>query len=445
MNIEKQNIIIKVVPNSIAEELSIEPGDTLLSINQKKIQDVFDYRYHMADDFIEVSILKPQGEEWILEIEKDFNEDIGIIFENDLMDHINSCTNQCMFCFIDQLPPNMRPTLYFKDDDSRLSFLQGNYVTLTNMSDEDFERIIYYHLSPINLSIHTTNPELRKKMLNNRFAGNLMDRIQKLADANIQMNGQIVLCKGINDGAELDRTIQELSKFLPYMQSVSVVPVGLSKYRDGLYQLESFSTQDAKEIIELIHQWQKKIFAKHQTHFIHAADEFYLLAELPFPTEESYDGFLQLENGVGMLTLLEQEFTKKYETLSGNESLTKEVSIATGLLVYPYIKSLVEKILIKYPNFKIYLYGITNEFFGEKITVSGLLTGQDIKNQLEGKPLGERLLLPKNLLKADEPKLLDDMTIEELEKALQVQIDIVESTGYDFIHAILDIKENTNE
>lgn len=445
MNRKKQNIIIKVLPNSIAQELSIEPGDILLHINQKDIQDVFDYRYQISDDYIEVGILKPNGEEWLLEIEKGMNEDLGIIFENDLMDHVRSCRNKCIFCFIDQLPPNMRSSLYFKDDDSRLSFLQGNYVTLTNMSDEDFERIIYYHLSPINISVHTTNPELRKAMLNNRFAGNITERIEKLTKARIQMNGQIVLCKGVNDGKELEKTIKDLTQFIPYMQSVSVVPVGLSKYREGLFPLEAFDAQDADEILTSIHHWQEKIFRKYGMHFIHAADEFYFLAQKPFTSVDSYDGFLQLENGVGMVTLMKEEFLKMYHSLNGDEQLSKELSIATGLLAYPFIQSLLEKLKRKYPKINVHLYGIINHFFGEQITVSGLLTGQDIITQLREKKLGKKLLLPKNLLKADEPKLLDDTTIDDLENALQVPIVIVESTGYDFIHAILDIKENTNE
>ena len=253
-------------------------------------------------------IRKPNGEEWELEIEKDYYEDPGIVFENGLMDDYKSCYNKCIFCFIDQMPPNMRETLYFKDDDSRLSFLQGNYVTLTNMKDEDADRIIRYKLAPINVSVHTMNPELRCEMLHNRFAGEALDKIRRFYEGEIEMNGQIVLCKGVNDGAELERSIKELSDYLPYMQSLSVVPVGLTKFRDGLYPLKPFEKEDAKEVLEIIHKWQKICYEKHGTHFVQASDEWYLLAEEPFPPEENYDGYIQLENGVGMIPLLESEF-----------------------------------------------------------------------------------------------------------------------------------------
>ena len=297
----KEHIIYKVTPGSIAEEMEIEAGDVLVSVNGKEIEDVFDYHYVVNDEYLELLIRKADGEEWELEIEKEYNEDLGIEFENGLMDDYKSCTNKCIFCFIDQMPPGMRETLYFKDDDSRLSFLQGNYVTLTNMKDKDLDRIIQYHMGPINISVQTTNPELRCMMLHNRFAGDALKKIDKLYDAGIPMNGQIVLCKGVNDGAELERSISDLTKYLPYMESVSVVPVGLSKYRDGLYPLEPFTKEDAIEVIDMIEKWQKKCLEEYDLHFIHASDEWYMLAERPLPEEESYDGYIQLENGVGMM------------------------------------------------------------------------------------------------------------------------------------------------
>ena len=301
--------ISQVKEGSIAWELEIEPGDELLSINGETVEDVFDYHYLVNDEELELLICKQNGEEWELEIEKDLEEDLGLEFENSLMDEYRSCRNHCVFCFIDQMPPGMRETLYFKDDDSRLSFLQGNYVTLTNMSDHDIDRIIRYHLAPINISFQTTNPKLRCEMLHNRFAGDIFPKVQRLYEAGIEMNGQIVLCKGLNDKAELERSISDLTKYLPHLKSVSVVPVGLSKYREGLYPLEPFTKEEAEQVIDTIEAWQKKLFPQYGLHFIHASDEWYLLAGRELPEEARYDGYLQLENGVGMLRLLKEEVT----------------------------------------------------------------------------------------------------------------------------------------
>lgn len=436
MNRKNQHIINQVTQGSIAEELEIEVGDILLEINGNKIEDIFDYQYYTQDEYIEVLIQKPSGEEWLLEIDKEYDEDLGINFENGLMDDYRSCHNKCIFCFIDQMPKGMRDTLYFKDDDSRLSFLQGNYVTLTNMSDADIDRIIKYNLSPINVSFQTTNPELRCKMLNNRFAGKALEKAWRLAKAGIVMNGQIVLCKGVNDGEELERSIRDLSEYLPNLESVSVVPVGLSKYREGLYPLEPFTKEDAKEVLRIIHSWQDRLYTKYGLHFIHASDEWYILAEEELPEEERYDGYLQLENGVGMLRLLLNEFEEGMQKINC-EVKPAAVSLATGRLAFPYIKNMAEQMMEKYPQLKIHVYAIRNDFFGEMITVSGLLTGQDILAQLKDKELGEKLLLPQNVLKSGETVFLDDMTVAELEKALQVQVDIVKSSGQDFIDAIL--------
>jgi len=270
----RQHVIDKIIPGSIADEMELEKGDILISINGKEIEDVFDYHYLVNDEYLLVVVQKADGEEWELEIEKDYEEDLGIEFENGLMDDYKSCSNKCIFCFIDQMPPGMRETLYFKDDDSRLSFLQGNYVTLTNMKDKDLDRIIQYKLAPINISVHTTNPTLRCKMLHNRFAGDSLKKIDRLFEAGIQMNGQIVLCKGVNDGDELERTISDLAHYLPYMESLSVVPVGLTKYRDGLYPLESFTKEDALEVIKTIEKWQNICMEKQGVHFVQASDEW---------------------------------------------------------------------------------------------------------------------------------------------------------------------------
>lgn len=425
---EHLHVITSVEPGSIAEELELEAGDILLEINGNKIEDVFDYHYLMNEEYVELLVRKADGEEWELEIEKEYEEDLGVSFENGMMDDYRSCTNKCIFCFIDQMPPGMRDTLYFKDDDTRLSFLQGNYVTLTNLKERDVEKIIKYKLSPINISFQTTNPELRCKMLHNRFAGESLKIVDKLVEAGITMNGQIVLCKNWNDGEELERSIRDLYKYLPNLQSVSVVPVGLSKFREGLEPLEPFTKEDAKRVLAQIKEWQKKAYAEFGLHFIHASDEWYLLAEEQLPTEESYDGYLQLENGVGMLKLLETEF---YDDLALEEGdhISRKISIATGKLAAPFLRKFMEKLKIKYPNTEVTVYDITNEFFGEKITVAGLITGQDLKKQLKGREFGDKLLLPCHMLRSGEDVFLDDVTVSELSEYLQIPIEIVDSDG----------------
>ena len=435
-----RHIVKTVLPESIAEALEIEPGDEILKINGQKIEDVFDYHYLVNDDYVELLLRKKDGEEWELEIEKDFDEDLGIEFENPLMDEYRSCRNKCVFCFIDQMPKGMRETLYFKDDDSRLSFLQGNYVTLTNMSDHDIDRIIQYHLSPINISFQTTNPSLRCKMLNNRFAGDIFPKVQRLFEAGIEMNGQIVLCKGLNDGDELERSIRDLSAYIPHLQSVSVVPVGLSKYREGLYPLEPFDKEDAKKTLAIIHRWRDKLYKEHQMHFIHASDEWYILAGLEIPAEEEYDGYPQLENGVGMLRLLENEVKEELEARSGDDR-QREVLLATGQLALPYLKKCMALIQEKYPNVHAEVTGIENRFFGELITVSGLITGKDLIRQLlavtaEKEP-GTELLLPCNMLRSGEDVFLDDVTVTEVEEQLKVKVRVVEQPGKELVEAVL--------
>ncbi len=448
---KKQHIVKSVKEGSIAQEMDIGAGDKILAIDNTEMEDIFDYQFLIQDNYIEVLVEKPDGEQWILEIDKDPDEDLGIEFENGLMDEYRHCHNKCIFCFIDQMPKGMRDTLYFKDDDSRLSFLQGNYVTLTNMSEHDIDRICRYHLSPINISFQTMNPELRCRMLNNRFAGEALKKVDRLNEAGIVMNGQIVLCKGVNDGGELEFSIRELMKYIPNLESVSVVPVGLSKFRDGLYPLEPFTKEDARETLELIHRCQRECYEKYGTHFIHASDEWYILAQEELPEEERYDGYLQLENGVGMLRLLLEEFhdalERKKAQIAGRPQTAEEISekkvisMATGRLAYPYIRRMCQEVTKLYPGLDIRLYPIRNDFFGESITVSGLLTGQDIRDQLRGKTLGERLLLPQNVLRSGETVLLDDLTVADLEEALQVPIYIVKSSGYDFLEAVLEAGE----
>ncbi len=432
---KNRHIISKVLPQSIGEEMELTPGDELISINGQVIEDVFDYHYLVDDDYLELLVRKENGEEWELEIEKDYEEDLGIEFENSLMDEYRSCRNNCIFCFIDQMPEGMRETLYFKDDDSRLSFLQGNYVTLTNMSDHDIDRIIQYHLAPINISFQTTNPQLRCKMLNNRFAGDIFPKVQRLYEAGIEMNGQVVLCKGINDGEELERTIKDLTRYLPHLKSVSIVPVGLSKYRDGLYPLEPFNKEDAERVLDTVHQWQEKLYPEYGLHFIHCSDEWYILAERELPREDQYDGYLQLENGVGMLRLLEEE-VKEALLHSGEESVKRQVSIATGRLAAPFIRKNVELVANVYKDLEVEVFPIRNDFFGEMITVSGLITGQDLIAQLKNQKLGERLLIPCNMLRAGENVFLDDITVETVEKELGIPVVVVDEDGASFVRAL---------
>lgn len=437
----KEHVIKTIESGSIAEELELEPGDVLVAVNGQPVKDVFDYHYLINEEYLEILVRKADGEEWELEIEKEYEDDLGIEFENGMMDDYRSCSNKCIFCFIDQLPKGMRDTLYFKDDDSRLSFLQGNYVTLTNMSDEDVQRIITYRMEPINISFQAMHPELRCQMLHNRFAGDALKKVDRFYEAGIVMNGQIVLCKGVNDGKELEYSIEQLVKYLPYLQSVSVVPVGLTRYRDGLYPLEPFTKEDACAVLALIHSWQERLYKEYGNHFIHAGDEWYLLAEEEIPAEDSYDGYLQLENGVGMIRLLQEEVREELAALAGDDC-ERRVTIATGELAAPILEELGQEIKAKYPKLDLQVKAVKNEFFGGKITVAGLLTGQDLKKQLADLNLGEELLLTEHMMKSGEQVFLDDVTVEELSGALQVPITIVKSDGKSFLDAVLGRSEN---
>ncbi len=445
-----EHIIKAVEPNSIAEELEVEAGDVLLAINNQEIEDVFDYRCMILEEYLEVLIRKPDGEEWLLEVDKEEDEDLGLEFETDLMSDYRSCTNKCIFCFIDQMPKGMRETLYFKDDDSRLSFMQGNYITLTNMKDKDIDRIIRLKLAPINISVQATNPELRCKMLNNRFAGEKLKYLQKLYENGIEMNGQIVCCKGVNDGAELKRSIEDLMQYLPHMRSVSVVPAGITKYRDGLYPLELFTKEEAGEIIDLIESYQQKCFEEYGLHFIHASDEWYIIAEREFPEEERYDGYIQLENGVGMMRLLKTEFAEAMEQLKRSshyaelkKSLQRTVTIATGKLAYPVLKEFAGQMMEQFPGLTVNIVWIRNDFFGETITVSGLITGQDLMKQLKekqdlGMKLGDAVIIPSNMLRTGEQVFLDDVTTEDVETQLGTRVVINGPEGKDFVEAVLN-------
>ncbi|WP_455717609.1 DUF512 domain-containing protein [Anaerosporobacter sp.] len=434
--LKKNHVIKSVAVGSIAEELGIESGDMLLSVNGNEIKDVFDYHYLINDEFLEVLLLKKNGEEWELEIEKEYQEDLGIEFEEGLMDKYRTCRNKCIFCFIDQNPKGMRDTIYFKDDDSRLSFLQGNYITLTNMTDEDIDRIILYKLGPINISVHTTNKELRIQMLKNRFAGEALDKIKKLYENGIEMNSQIVLCKGYNDEKELDKTIEDLSQYLPYMKSLSVVPIGMSKHRDRLTKIEKFTKEDALHVLEQLHSHQERMKEKYGTRFVFASDEWYITAGLPIPDADYYEGYGQIENGIGMVRSLTEEVQDYLKEVEDNGQ-TRRISMATGKLAAPFIEGLAREVTKKFPHVEAKVYTIENEFYGKDITVAGLLTGQDIIKQLKGEDLGEYLVLPSVLLRDDEDVLLDDLRISDIERELGIKIRICKEDGKSFVETMV--------
>ena len=459
------HVISDVIKDSPAGKAGVKPGERLISINGEVIEDIFDYQYLGIGEKLTLSLESVDGSQRTAEIIKDEDEDLGLLFDNGLMDDYRHCTNKCIFCFIDQMPPGMRENLYFKDDDSRLSFLQGNYITLTNMSEHNVDRIIKYRLSPINISFQTMNPKLRCMMLNNRFAGEALAKVDRFYEAGILMNGQIVLCKGVNDGDELEYSLKELYKYVPVLESLSVVPVGLSKFREGLYPLEPFNKEDACRVIDKIESWQRKAYEEHGIHFVHASDEWYIMAGRELPEEERYDGYLQLENGVGMLRSIMVEFEdslREYADLYGKSaghSLSdrirnafkrlpriKEESITmiTGRLAAPYLERMCAQLHALFPQRDVRVLAIRNDFFGEMITVSGLLTGQDILAQCmeaESKEeLGDKLILPQNVVQADSELLLDDYVVDDLRRKLGKEISVVPNDGYSLLKAMLGIE-----
>jgi len=431
INISK-NIIEDVEPNSIGKELGIEPGDILLSINGNPVRDIIDYKYLISDEYIELEIEKDEGEIWLYEIEKEYDEDLGIIFTNPLIDRAKSCSNKCIFCFIDQLPPNMRESLYFKDDDSRLSFLQGNFITLTNMSDEEIDRIIKYRLSPINISVHTTNPKLRVKMLRNRKAGNILEILKKFHQAQLEINCQIVLVPGFNDGEELDKTLTDLAGLHPSIKSVAVVPVGITKYRERLTHLTPYTSDMAKKLLEQVLNKQEYFLKELGTRFVFPSDEFFALSSKDLPKYEEYENFPQLENGVGLLKLFKSQVMEELEKIDEPIKNKGEYIIATGTLAYEFMKDIAKKVNQKFQGLKLTVVPIINQYFGEKITVSGLITGTDLVEQLKSVK-ADGIIIPKSMMKSDEDIFLDSVDLEDVAKKLERHIIVSPVRGKDFI------------
>ncbi len=428
-------VIKNVVKNSICDKKGIKKGWTLVSINGNDVSDVLDYEFYLKEEKL-ILCFKDENKTILKKITKSQYDEIGLEFETYLMDAQRSCANKCIFCFIDQLPQGMRKTLYFKDDDSRLSFLMGNYITLTNLKDKDIERIIKMHISPINISVHTMNPDLRVEMMKNKRAGECLKYLRQLSDANIKMNIQLVLCRCINDGEELRRSLSELSAYAPQILSIAAVPVGLTKYRDGLYDLKGYDKKSSREVVDILNEFGEKFLKEHGTRLCYPADEFFIKSEYPMPDADYYEEFSQIENGVGMWASFRSQVVEAMNDFD-NPDFSKKISIATSVSAYKLFTEIVDLLKEKWHNLDIQLYCIKNDFFGHSINVAGLITGQDYFNQLTDKPLGEELFISTNSLKNDEDVFLDDMTLEELSQKLNVRITPVENDGYMLLHRIL--------
>ncbi|MBE6714370.1 MAG: DUF512 domain-containing protein [Ruminococcaceae bacterium] len=431
--------ITEVRVHSRAAKMGILSGDVLFSINGHEINDVLDYRFYLAEKKIEL-LLKRDGEEYSVLIQKGEYDDIGLEFATPLMDQKHRCENKCIFCFIDQNPKGMRESIYFKDDDSRLSFLHGNYITLTNLNSNDIQRIINMHISPVNVSVHTTNPQLRVMMMKNKRSGEVLSYLRTLSDAGIKLRGQIVLCKGVNDGAELERSMNDLCEYYPSLDSVSVVPAGLTAYRDGLYPLEPFSAEECADVIRQVTDFGDKCIKKYGERIFYVSDEFYVKSGTPLPDYEFWGDFSQIENGVGMLSSFEYEFMCALSTLDDEEKKVKrKVSIATGYASFELINSLCNRLMEECADLEINVYKIKNNFFGGEVTVTGLLTGTDIEKQLSGRELGETLYLSQNVLRSEGDLFLCGMTPEKLSEKLETEIVFTQNDGGDFLYKLCNI------
>ena len=424
-----------VEKNSLAAKKKIEKEDILVSVNGNEINDVLDYRFYINETKLVLALKTADGKSKLAMIRKDEFEDIGLEFETYLMDKQRSCKNKCIFCFIDQLPKGLRKSLYFKDDDSRLSFLFGNYITLTNLTDDEVERIIKMRISPVNVSVHTMNPELRVRMMKNPKAGDALNRLNAFADAGIALNTQLVLCPGINDGKELEFSLNELSGLYPAVQSIAAVPVGLSDHREGLHELKPYNEKTAGEVIDTIDRFNEEFKKKNGTVIAYAADEFYIKANRPMPDEDYYNGYPQLDNGVGMWTLLKAEFEQALEDC-GITELNRRVTVVTGVAAYPLISELAGKAEEKIKGLSVNVVEVKNKLLGSMITVSGLICGNDIVSALGKTDIGEELIIPPNCLRSEGDMFLDDMTVDELSEKLNVKITQNGTSGDDLLRAL---------
>ena len=416
-----------VAAGSPADKKGIKSGDKILAVNGNEIIDVLDYRFYQDEKRLKLEIETNDGRVKRIRINKGEYEELGLEFDSYLMDKQHSCKNKCIFCFIDQLPSGMRDTLYFKDDDSRLSFLFGNYITLTNLTEHEISRIIKMHISPVNISVHTTNPELRCKMMNNRFAGECLDILRRFNEAGIAMNCQLVLCPDYNDGDELKRSLKDLMEY-ENIVSVACVPVGLTKYRENLAEIEPYNKETAGQVLDIIEDFAVKYKEKYGVRKVYGADEFYLKAERPIPTAEFYGDFDQLDNGVGMWSLFKSEAFLAAEDINSCDGVKR--TVVTGEAAYPLLCQIVDNLKSNFENLNCQVVKIKNDFFGEKITVAGLVTGQDIINQLKDKDLGEEILIPSSMLRHENDMFLDNVTVEELENKLAVKVTAVDNDGY---------------
>ena len=428
--------IASVDPHSPARKAGVRPGETLTHINGHPIVDVLDYKFYAYDPKLELTLTEPEGGSRTLRIRKEEGKDLGLNFETYLMDRARSCANKCIFCFVDQMPPGMRDTLYFKDDDARLSFLMGNYITLTNLSRREIQRVIDLRISPINISVHATDPQLRTAMLKNPRAGECLDIMSRFAQAGIEMNCQVVACPGVNDGPALARTMEDLGQLYPAVTSVAVVPVGVTRFREGLCSIEPYTKEQAAALIDQVESFASHFMENKGTNLVWCSDEFYLIAGRTLPEKAYYEDMDQLENGVGMLRLLLHQADMALEEEEPEQ--TAPFSIATGLSAAPFVQEILDNARKQCGNIKGTVYPIINRFFGETITVSGLITGTDLMEQLRGKDLGERLLIPDNMLRAGERVFLDDVTVEQVEEALGVTVvPVPADSGFDLADAIL--------
>ena len=431
--------IFDVTTGSHADKAGIKKGETLLSINSNEIVDVLDYRFYQVNRKLTLEVADEDKNVRTIEMTKGEYEEIGLEFETYLMDKQHSCRNKCIFCFIDQLPKGMRESLYFKDDDSRLSFLFGNYITLTNITEHEIDRIIKMHISPINVSVHTTNPELRCKMMNNRFAGDTLKYLKRFADAGITLNCQIVSCPGINDGDELVRTLTDLENLGVNM--TAIVPVGLTRYRENLYPLVPYNKETAGQTIDIIEKMGDECVKKHGRRIFFPGDEFYLLAEREIPSPEFYEDFSALEDGIGMIAYLTDDVGWKLEELDADESLCHKVTIACGEGVFPYMKRIMSMINEKFPNITINTRAIKNNFFGGGVNVSGLVTGGDLIDQLRGDDLGDRLIITSSMLRFENELFLDDVSTDDVERELGLTLVPVNNNGNDLVEAVIAGKD----